>query len=381
MDQAGYERSADLNGAQQEGYAAFDRNIRQGRRLSAARAYLHPVLNRANLELVTRAHTSRILFEGARAVGVTYRRWGREIRAHADRVVCCAGAINSPQLLQLSGVGPADLLRGLGIAVVADLPGVGENLQDHLEVYIQHACKEPVSLTPALRWWNKPAIGLQWLRHKTGPASSNHFEAGAFLRSHPSEPIPNVQLHFLPLAVRYDGTSAIEGHGYQVHAGPNLSDARGTLKILSTDPAVHPSLRFNYLSTEQDRREWVAVVRKVREIFDQPAFRPYDAGEVSPGPSVQTDAEILAWVARDAETALHPSCTCRMGLDEMSVVHPDSMAVHGVQGLHVVDASVMPSVTNGNIYAPTMMIAEKAADLLLGSTPLPPVTHAILENA
>ena len=373
MEQAGYRRSPDLNGSTQEGYGPFDRNIRGGRRLSAARAYLHPVLSRPNLELRTHATTTRVLFEGTRATGVTYQRFGRTRTVSADRVVLCGGAIGSPQLLQLSGVGPAALLREHGIDVVADLPGVGDNLQDHLEVYIQHACKEPVSLAPAIRWWNKPAIGLEWLLQKTGAAASNHFEAGAFLRSDEHQPYPNVQLHFLPLAIRYDGTAPIAGHGYQIHAGPNLSDARGSVRIRSADHRVHPALQFNYLTTDQDRREWIAVVRKVREIFAQPAFAPFNAGEISPGPHVQTDAEILRWVAEDSETALHPSCTCRMGLDDLAVVHPDTLAVHGVQGLHVVDASVMPSVTNGNIYAPTMMIAEKASDLLAGRDPLAPI--------
>jgi choline dehydrogenase len=259
--------------------------------------------------------------------------------------------------------------------VVADLPGVGENLQDHLEVYVQHACKQPVSVAPALRWWNQPAIGLEWLLKKTGAAATNHFEAGAFLRSDPDQPYPNVQLHFLPLAVRYDGSSPVTDHGYQVHAGPNLSNCRGSVRIQSTDATVHPKLVFNYLSTEEDRGEWVNVLRRVREILSQPAFADFDGGEISPGPAVQTDAEILDWVARDAETALHPCGTCKMGTDPMAVVHPETFEVHGVEGLAVVDASVMPSLTNGNIYAPIMMIAEKAADLLQGHMPLEPVAH------
>ena len=365
MGEAGYGRSDDLNGSSQEGFGPFDRNIRSGRRLSAARAYLHPVLGRDNLSLWTHAQTLRICFEGTRAVGVDVRVRGQVRHVRAGRVISCAGAINTPQLLQLSGVGPATLLRQHGLPVVCDLPGVGANLQDHLEVYVQHACREPVSFNPALKWWNQPLIGLQWLLSKTGPAATNHFEAGAFLKSHTNNPYPNVQLHFLPLAVRYDGSMPVRGHGYQVHAGPNLSDARGHVRIRSANPLEHPAIQFNYLSTEQDRREWVAVVRKVRDILSQPSFAPYDAGEMSPGPDVVTDADILEWVARDAETALHPSCTCKMGLDERSVVHPDTMAVHGTQGLFVVDASVMPSITNGNIYSPTMMIAEKAARWIL----------------
>ena len=375
MAQAGYRRSDDFNGRDQEGYGAFDRNIKAGRRWSAARAYLHPVFARRNLEVRTRTATGRIVFEGSRAVGVEVKGSGGIEVIRGGRVVVCTGALASPQLLQLSGVGPSALLAEHGIDVVADVPGVGENLQDHLEVYMQHACKQPVSLSPALRWYNQPLIGLEWLWSKTGAASSNHFECGAFYKSDATQPYPNVQLHFLPLAIRYDGSSPINGHGYQIHAGPNLSDARGSVRIQSSNPTVHPKLRFNYLSTEQDRREWLQVIRSVREIFAQPAFEPFSGGEVSPGPPVESDEDILAWVAADAETALHPSCTCAMGLDEASVVHPDTMAVHDTEGLFVVDASVMPKVTNGNIYAPTMMIAEKAADLLLGATPLPASTN------
>lgn len=370
VQQAGHSLSTDLNGYRQEGFAAFDRNIQRGKRLSAARAYLHPVLRRPNLHLQTMALTTRILFEGTRAVGVEYQRFGRTHQVRAGRVVCCGGAINSPQLLMLSGVGPADHLRSHGIDVVADVPGVGENLQDHLEVYIQHECTQPVSIAPALKWYNKPWVGLQWLFGKTGPAASNHFEAGGFLRSNPDVPWPNVQLHFLPLAIRYDGSMPNTGHGFQVHAGPMVSDARGTVRLKSTDPTDHPALTFNYLSTDQDRREWVEVIRSVRHILDQPAFGDFSAGEISPGPAVQTEAEILAWVARDAETALHPCCTAKLGQDAMSVVDPDTMLVHGLDGLSVVDASVMPALTNANIYAPTMMIAEKASDLLRGDTPL-----------
>ena len=372
--QAGHTRVDDLNGYRQEGVAPFDRNIRGGRRLSAARAYLHPVLHRPNLRLHTLARSTRILFEGKRAVGVEYRHFGLRRQVRAGRVICCSGAIGTPHLLQLSGVGPADHLRQHGVSVVADVPGVGEHLQDHLEVYIQHRCTQPVSLAPALKWYNQPFVGLQWLWNKTGAAASNHFEAGGFLRSNPSEPRPNVQMHFLPLAIRYDGSMPNTEHGFQVHAGPMLSNSTGSVRLKSADWRVHPALRFNYLSTEQDRREWVEVVRSVRHILSQPALSPFSGGELSPGPQVETDDQILDWVAKDAETALHPSCSCRLGTDAESVLHPDTMAVHGTEGLYVVDASAMPSLTNANIYAPTMMLAEKAADLLRGDTPLPPAT-------
>ncbi|MEK9736311.1 MAG: GMC oxidoreductase, partial [Candidatus Nanopelagicales bacterium] len=224
---------------------------------------------------------------------------------------------------------------------------------------------------PATKWWNQPAIGAQWLFLRSGPGASNHFEAGGFIRSNEDVEYPNLMYHFLPIAVRYDGTSIAEGHGYQVHVGPMYSDARGSLRITSTDPFAEPAFTFNYLSTEQDRREWVEAIHKTREILEQPAFAPYSGGEISPGPQVSSDEEILDWVRRDGETAYHPSCTAKMGVDDMAVVDPLTMRVHGTSGLRVVDASVMPYVTNGNIYAPVMMMAEKAADLIKGNTPLP----------
>ncbi len=379
VQEAGYPLTDDVNGYKQEGFARFDRNIHRGRRMSAARAYLHPVKKRPNLTVQCRTLTTKILFEGknpessSRAVGVEFSRSpGRSEKVYAGEIICCGGAINSPQLLQLSGIGNADELKKLGIEIVQDLPGVGENMQDHLEVYIQYACKKPVSMAPALKWWNKPLIGYQWLFHRKGPAATNHFEAGGFIRSNEHEKYPNIMFHFLPLAIRYDGSSPGAGHGYQVHVGPMYSDAQGSVKIQSTDPRVYPKLRFNYLSTEQDRREWGEAVRCARNILNQPAFGEFNAGELSPGPQVESDEEVLNWVAKDGETALHPSCTCKMGTDDMSVVDPESMKVHGVESLLVVDASVMPYITNGNIYAPVMMLAEKAADLILGNSPLPP---------
>jgi choline dehydrogenase len=373
VQQAGYTLTDDVNGYRQEGFAPFDRNIHRGRRLSAAGAYLHPVMRRANLEVKTRAFVSRILFRGTRAVGVEYvRGGGAPRRVEAGEVILCGGAINSPQTLQVSGVGGADELRALGIDVVHDLPGVGEHLQDHLEVYVQHACTQPVSVAPYLRYRNRPGVGLRWLLFRSGPGATNHFEGGGFARSNQDVAYPNLMFHFLPIAVRYDGSAPAGDHGYQVHIGPMYSDARGSVKIVSTDPRVHPALRFNYLSTEQDRREWVEAIHVARDILSQRAFDPFDGGELSPGDTVSTDDEILEWVARDAETALHPSCTCRMGVDDRSVVDPTTMRVHGLDGLRVVDASAMPYITNGNIYAPVMMIAEKAADLILGATPLEP---------
>ncbi len=371
VQQAGHQLTDDVNGYRQEGFAKFDRNIHRGRRLSAAGAYLHPVMKRKNLTVQCRALVTRLRTKGTRVVGVDYEHRGRARSVSAGEVILCGGSINSPQLLQVSGIGNAVELRALGIDVVADLPAVGEHLQDHLEVYLQHACTQPVSMQPYMAKWRRPFIGLQWL-FRRGPAATNHFEAGGFARSNDDVAYPNLMFHFLPIAVRYDGSAPAGGHGYQVHIGPMYSDAQGSVKIVSPDVKVKPQLRFNYLSTEQDRREWVEAIRAARHILEQPAFTPYEGGEVSPGPSVQTDEEILAWVAKDAETALHPSCTCRMGADTDSVVDPLTMRVHGVTGLRAVDASVMRYVTNGNIYAPVMMIAEKAADLILGNTPLPP---------
>ncbi len=374
VQQAGYPLTDDVNGYRQEGFAAFDRNLSRGRRLSAARAYLHPVMNRRNLVVHTRAMVTRVLFDGRRATGVEYSRRGRLERVGGGKVILSGGAINSPQLLQLSGVGNSAELDALGIGTVQHLPGVGENLQDHLEVYVQHACRQPVSVQPAMKLWRRPLIGAQWLFLRKGPGATNHFEGGGFVRSNEEVAYPNLMFHFLPIAVRYDGSAPAGGHGYQVHIGPMYSDARGSVKIKSRDPREHPALRFNYLSTEQDRREWVEAIRVTRAILSRPAFADYSDGEISPGPEVETDEQILQWVAKDGETALHPSCTAKMGTDDMSVLDPATLQVHGLEGLHVVDASAMPYVTNGNIYAPVMMLAEKAADLLLGNTPLEPDT-------
>ncbi|MFI6480117.1 choline dehydrogenase [Nonomuraea sp. NPDC050663] len=366
--EAGHELTDDVNGFRQEGFAAFDRNLHRGRRLSAARAYLHPVRGRKNLTVRTRAMVSRIVFEGMRAVGVEVG--GSVIRG--KEIILCGGAINTPQLLQVSGVGPRAALEAAGVRVVHDLPGVGENLQDHLEVYVQHACLKPVSQQPSLAMWRRPFIGADWLFRRRGPGATNHFEAGGFLCSNDEVAYPNLMIHFLPIAVRYDGSAPAGGHGYQLHIGPMYSDSRGSVRIKSGDVAVKPELRFNYLSTDQDRREWVEAIRHARRILSQPAWADLNGGEISPGPGVETDEEILDWVRRDGETALHPSCTARMGVDELSVLDPETMRVHGLEGLRVVDASAMPYVTNGNIYAPVMMLAEKSADLILGNTPLAP---------
>jgi choline dehydrogenase len=370
--QAGFQRTDDVNGYRQEGFGPFDKNVKKGRRWSSARAYLHPVMSRKNLTIKTRHHVNKIIFEGDKAVGVEARHGKKVIEYRGHETILCGGAINTPQVLQLSGIGPAELLKRHGIPVVKDLPGVGQNLQDHLEVYIQHVCKQPITMNPNLKIWKRPFIGAAWLFARKGPGATNHFEGGGFARSNNVVKYPNLMYHFLPIAVRYDGTGIAQGHGYQVHVGPMYSDARGRIEIKSADPKEKPSILFNYLSTEQDKREWVEAIQVTRKILSQSAFDEYSDGELSPGPQVQTPEQILDWVRKDGETAYHPSCTAKMGKDEMSVVDPDTMKVYGVEGLRVVDASVFPYVTNANLYAPVMMVAEKSADIILGKTPLAP---------
>ncbi|MFM1761007.1 MAG: putative choline dehydrogenase [Actinomycetota bacterium] len=372
VKQAGHPITQDVNGYQQEGFAAFDRNVKRGRRFSAARAYLHPVKRRRNLTVQCRALATKLITEGKTVVGVEYSLpFGRNKSVRAKEVILCGGAFNSPLLLQVSGIGNETDLRSVGITPIHHLPGVGENLQDHLEVYVQQSCTQPVSLNPTMKFWKRPFIGIAWLFRK-GPGASNHFEAGGFIRSNAEVKYPNLMFHFLPIAVRYDGTAPAGGHGYQVHIGPMYSNSRGSVKAVSADVRDKPALTFNYLSTIEDKREWVEAISAARKILGQPAFDPFNGGEISPGPQVATDEQVLDWVRKDGETAYHPSCTCKMGTDSMSVVDPASMRVHGMAGLRVVDASVMPYVTNGNIYAPVMMVAEKAADLILGKTPLVP---------
>jgi choline dehydrogenase len=371
VQQAGYPLTDDVNGYQQEGFGKFDGTIYRGRRWNAARAYVHPVKNRSNLQVKCRTLVTRILFDGNRAVGVEFRKNGAIRQVFGNEIICCGGAINSPQLLQLSGLGNADELRAQGIEPLVNLPGVGENLQDHLELYVQYACRQPVSLYPALKFQNQPGIGAQWLFQRRGLGASNHFEAGGFIRGNDQVAYPNLQFHFLPLAIRYDGSAPNEGHGFQLHVGPMNSDVRGRVKITSTDPTVHPSIFFNYLSTAQERKEWVEAIAAARHIVAQPAFDELRGKELAPGPDAQSDEEVLDFVAREGESAYHPSCTCKMGTDDMAVTDAQ-LRVRGVEHLRVVDASVMPLITNGNIYAPVMMIAEKAADEILGNTPLRP---------
>ncbi|GAB3261995.1 choline dehydrogenase [Alteromonas gracilis] len=375
--QAGYPLTDDVNGYRQEGFAKFDRNVHRGRRLSAARAYLHPVRSRKNLKIETLAMVTGLRMEGERCTGLDYVRAGKARRSvSAGEVILCGGAFGSPQLLQLAGIGDPAVLQAAGVRPRVDLPGVGSNLQDHLEVYVQHASTQPVSIAPWLAHQHKPRIGAEWLFGRKGVGASNHFEAGGFIRSNADVEWPNLMFHFLPIAIRYDGSKPAETehgiHGYQVHIGPMYADTRGHVHIKSSDPYDRPSILFNYLSTENDRREWVEMIRAARGILGQDAFKPFSGGEISPGPAVETDEQILDWVREDGETALHPSCSAKMGTDDMAVVDPSTMKVHGTEGLRVVDASVFPFVTNGNIYAPVMMVAEKAADLIAGNTPLEP---------
>ncbi len=373
-EQAGYPLTDDINGGQQEGFGRMDMTVHKGRRWSAANAYLRPALARPNLRLVTHALADRILFEGRRAVGIAYRRGASEHHAMARReLIVSGGPINSPQLLKLSGVGPADELRALGIPVVHDLPGVGENLQDHLEFYFQMECTQPVSLFSAMNPWSKAAIGARWLLRKDGLGATNHFESCGFIRSRAGIRYPDIQFHFLPLAVAYDGSTMAEGHGYQAHVGPMRSKSRGHVRLRSTDAAEKPLIRFNYMSHPDDWTEMRACVRLTREIFAQRALAPFTGRELQPGADVVTDEAIDAFVRDKVESAYHPSCTCKIGGDDdpMAVVDAE-LRVRGVEGLRVVDSSVMPSVTTGNLNAPTIMIGEKGADHILGRGLLAP---------
>ncbi|MFM2110894.1 MAG: choline dehydrogenase [Pseudomonadota bacterium] len=376
--EAGYPLTDDINGYQQEGFGRFDMTVGAGQRCSAAVAYLHPVRSRRNLVVRTAALVQRVLFDGERAVGVEYRRGNASHRVHASReVIVSAGPINSPQLLKLSGLGPAAELREHGIDVVQDLPGVGENLHDHLEFYFQLACREPITLYSAMNPLAKAWIGARWLLSRSGLGATNHFETGGFIRSRAGVRYPDLQYHFLPLAVAYDGSSGASEHGFQAHVGPMRTRSRGWVRLRSADPAEAPRIFFNYLGEADDLVEMRACVRLTREIFAQPAFDRYRGREIQPGEGVQSDAEIDAFVRQHVESAYHPCGTCRMGGadDALAVVDPETR-VRGVSGLRVVDSSIMPSITTGNLNAPTIMLAEKAADHILGGPLLPRATTA-----
>jgi choline dehydrogenase len=371
--QAGYAVSPDLNGERQDGFGPLGMTVKDGVRWSTANAYLKPAMKRPNLEVMTHTLATRITFDGRRAVGVRYRRRGRERTAKARReVILCGGPINSPQLLKLSGVGPAGELRSLGIDVLADRSGVGENLQDHLEFTFQVASNQPITLFSHIGLFRRAVIGAEWLMRGRGLGASNHFEAGGFIRSRAGVRYPDVQFHFLPMAVAYDGSSLAKEHGFQAHAGPMRSKSRGWVRLRSADPTDPPRIQFNYMSHPQDWIEMRACVRLTREIFAQHALDPYRGREIKPGAECVSDEAIDAFVRDYVDTAYHPSCTCKMGSpgDPFAVVDPETRVI-GVEALRVVDSSIMPAITNGNLNAPTIMLAEKAADMIRGLDPLP----------
>ncbi|MCT8992286.1 choline dehydrogenase [Chelativorans sp. SCAU2101] len=371
--QAGFEVTEDYNGSKQEGFGPMEQTIHQGRRWSAANAYLKPALKRKNVCLV-RGFARRVIIENQRATGVEIeaRNSIQVVKARRE-VIISASSINSPKLLMLSGIGPAEELRQFGIEMVADLPGVGRNLQDHLELYIQQACREPITLHSSLGLLSKVLIGAEWLLFKTGLGASNHFEAAAFVRSRSGVEYPDIQYHFLPAAIRYDGKAAAKVHGFQAHVGPMRSKSRGSVTLRSPDPKAPPKILFNYMSHEDDWRDFRHCIRLTREIFSQEAFRSYCDGEIAPGAHVTSDAALDDFIRQNVESAYHPCGTCRMGSreDRMSVVDPE-LKVIGVDGLRVVDSSIFPRITNGNLNAPSIMVGEKAADHILGKPLLPP---------
>ena len=373
--QAGYPATEDYNGYRQEGFGAMQMTVKDGVRWSCANAYLRPAMGRPNLKVVTKALTERVLIEGRRAVGVTYLAGGvTPMFVHARReVILSAGSIGSPHLLQLSGIGPGAVLRGAGIDIVHDLSGVGENLQDHLEVYFQYNCKQPLSLNARLGPMSKFLIGARWFFFKSGLGATNHFESCGFIRSRAGIEFPDIQYHFLPAAMRYDGAAAVEGHGFQVHVGPNKPKSRGWVRAVSPDVIDKPRILFNYMEAEADREGFRAAIRLTREIFAQAAMEPYAGPVIQPADHITSDADIDAWVRQNGESAYHPSCTCRIGGpgDPLAVLDPQCR-LRGIDNLRVIDSSVFPTITNGNLNAPTIMLAEKAADMVLGVEPLAP---------
>lgn len=371
--QAGYLETADYNGQQQEGFGAMHMTVKDGVRWSTANAYLRPAMKRPNLKVETGALTRRVVLDGRRAVGVDYFLGDQEVVARAKReVILAAGSIGSPHILQLSGIGAGRMLHAAGVPVLHDLPGVGENLQDHLEVYFQFRCKQPITLNARLDPFNKFLIGARWFFFKSGLGATNHFESCAFIRSAPGIKWPDIQYHFLPAAMRYDGQAAFKGHGFQVHVGPNKPKSRGWVRLASPDPRAKPKVLFNYMQHEDDRAAFRACIRLTREIIAQPAMDPYRGPEIQPGEQIRSDDEIDAWIRANAESAYHPSCTCKIGGDgdPMAVLDADCR-VRGLEALRVVDSSIFPTIPNGNLNAPSIMVGEKAADLILGRDPLP----------
>jgi len=370
--QAGYQTTDDYNGEQQEGFGPMEQTVHKGRRWSAANAYLHPALKRENCNII-KAFARKVVIKNGRAVGVEIERGGKiEVIRAKREVIISSSSINSPKILMLSGIGPAKHLKEHGIDVIADRPGVGQNLQDHLEIYLQIASLKPITL---YRYWNllsKARIGAQWLFSKTGLGSSNQFESAAFVRSKAGVEYPDIQYHFIPIAVRYDGKVAAEGHGFQAHVGPMRSESRGEITLNSSDPKEPPKIFFNYMSAPNDWEDFRTCIRMTREIFGQDAFKEYAGKEIQPGSDLQTDAELDAFLREHAESAYHPCGTCKMGAidDPMAVVDPECRVI-GVDGLRVADSSIFPRITNGNLNAPSIMTGEKASDHILGKTPLP----------
>ncbi|MDC6455760.1 choline dehydrogenase [Candidatus Pseudothioglobus singularis] len=370
--EAGYPETKDYNGEQQEGFGPMHMTVGGGVRSSASNAYIKPAKNRSNLKILTNVLVQKVRLENKIATGVEYSVNGNKKALKANKeVILCAGSIGSPQLLQLSGIGPKKVLDDAGVDVLHELPGVGENLQDHLEVYFQYHCKKPITLNSKLNLFSKGLIGIEWILAKTGLGATNHFESCGFIRSRAGLKWPNIQYHFLPAAMRYDGNAAMDGHGYQVHAGVNKVTSRGNVRINSSDPKAKPTIIFNYMETEQDRQDWRDCIRLTREILSQPALDDFNAGEASPGIDVSSDEEIDAWVRTNVESAYHPSCSCKMGSldDPMTVVNNEGQ-VNGIVNLRVIDSSVFPTIPNGNLNGPTIMLAEKMADSVLGKKPL-----------
>ncbi len=371
--EAGYPYTSDMNGYQQEGFGPMDRTTANGMRHSTAVGYLRPVLWRPNLTVLTRADARRLIQERPQVRGLEFTHKRRSCKVFANRdVILAGGSINTPKLLMLSGIGPADHIKDIGITPTHALPGVGRNLQDHIEIYVQMECLPPVSIYKYYNLFGKAYVGAQWLFTRTGLGASNQFEAGGFVRSREGVEHPDLQYHFFPMAVRYDGKSPNDGHGFQAHVGPMRSQSKGWVKLRSANPEDAPRIRFNYLSKDEDWEEFRAAVHLTREIFQQPSFAPYRGAELSPGPQVQSDSDIDNYIRDAVESAYHPSCSCKMGSDEMSVVD-GTCKVIGLDGLRIVDSSIMPSIVSGNLNAPTIMLAEKAADIIAGKPPLKPI--------
>ena len=370
--EAGYPKTDDYNGEQQEGFGAMHMTVDKGVRASTSNAHLKPALERKNLTLITGAVVEKVLLKDKIAAGVRYRKKGTDTELYAKKeVILSAGSVGSPQILQLSGIGPRQVLEDAGVQCQHELLGVGENLQDHLEVYFQYKCKKPITLNGKLNIFSKFFIGVRWILSKTGLGATNHFESCGFIRSRAGIEWPNIQYHFLPAAMRYDGNAAFSGHGYQVHVGPNKPSSRGRVKIISGDPSAKPNILFNYIETEQDKQDWRDCIRLTREILSQKALEIYSDGEIQPGNDINSDAEIDAWVRANVESAYHASCTCKMGADNDPMAVVDSKGrVRGIKQLRVVDSSIFPTIPNGNLNGPALMVAEKLADAILGNEPL-----------